>query len=423
MTLVVPLHRGLFGPLLVGFGLAGAACSMAPSYAPPAVAIAPAYKESGLWVEARPSDALPRSAWWSAFQDPLLDDLEGRVNTANPTLAAALAAYDQARALAAQVNANLVPTITAVGGGAYNRQSDHRPLRGSGQPDEYAANTIGAQIDYEFDFWGRIRNQIAAVGAQAQATAADLATAQLSLQAELATNYVNIRGLDAQAQLLANTVDAYQRALKLTQARHNEGIASGLDVDRAQAQVSDAKAQISDVAARRALYEHAIAALVGQSASSFSLASTSLPRLIPAIPAGVPSTLIQRRPDIAAAERRAFAANRQIGVTRAAYFPTITLDAQGGFQNTGGPNLLSAPNSFWTIGPQLALTLFDGGRRRAAVEAAKAGFLWRAPNTARRSLRRFSRLRISLPSATTTPQKRSTRAMRYAQPRPRLTFP
>jgi outer membrane protein TolC len=159
---------------MVGFGLAGAACSLAPDYAPPAVTVAPAFKESGLWVQAQPSDAGPRSAWWTAFQDPVLDDLEGRVNTANPTLAAALAAYDQARALAGEVNANLVPTVTAVGSPTYNRQSDHRPLRGAGQPDEYAANTLGAQIDYEFDFWGRIRNQIAAVGAQAQASAADL---------------------------------------------------------------------------------------------------------------------------------------------------------------------------------------------------------------------------------------------------------
>ncbi len=360
---------------LSGCGILAAGCSLAPDYAPPTLAVAPSYKEASPWAPAQPSDAAPRSNWWTLFQDPVLDDLEGQVTSANPTLAAALAAYEQARAFAAQANADLVPTVTAIGSPTYNRQSDHRPLRGANQPDQYTNNSLGAQIDYEFDFWGRVRNSIAAAGAQAQATAADLATAQLSLQAELASNYVNLRGLDAQAQLLATTVDAYQRALKLTQARHNEGIASGLDVDRAQAQLSNAKAQISDVAAQRALYEHAIATLVGQAASSFTLASTSSPRLIPEIPAGLPSTLIQRRPDIAAAERRAFAANRQIGVAKAAFFPTVTLDAQGGYQNTGGPNFLTAPNTFWTIGPELALTLFDGGRRRAVVEASKAGFL------------------------------------------------
>jgi NodT family efflux transporter outer membrane factor (OMF) lipoprotein len=361
--------------LLGGCAMLAAGCSLAPDYAPPTLTVSPAYKEISPWTPAQPSDAAPRSAWWTLFQDPVLDDLEGRVNTANPTLAAALAAYDQARAFAAQANADLLPTVTAIGSPTYNRQSDHRPLRGANQPDEYAANSLGAQIDYEFDFWGRVRNAAAAAGAEAQATAADLATARLSLQAELATNYVNLRGLDAQAQLLANTVDAYQRALKLTQARHNEGIASGLDVDRAQAQLSNAKAQISDVAAQRALYEHAIATLVGQPASSFALAKTTAPGLIPVVPAGLPSTLIQRRPDIAAAERRAFAANRQIGVAKAAFFPTVTLDAQGGYQNSGGPNFLTAPNTFWTVGSELALTLFDGGRRRAVVGASKAGFL------------------------------------------------
>jgi NodT family efflux transporter outer membrane factor (OMF) lipoprotein len=354
------------------FALAG--CELAPAYRAPTVTMPPAYKEVGPWTEARPQDAAPRGDWWTALRDPLLDDLERRVETSNPTLAASLAAYDEARAYAAEAVSAEVPTITARDSNTYNRQSNNRPLRGSNQPDIYWANTFGVQGDYELDFWGRVRDLVKAGRAEAQASAADLETARLGLQIGLANDYVQLRGLDAQARLLATTVDAYQRAYDLTRTRHGGGVASGLDEDRAQGQLSDAKAQVSEVAARRALYEHAIASLVGTPAPSFSIPAADTPAIIPSVPAGVPSTLVERRPDIAAAERRAFAANRQIGVTRAAFFPTVSLGAQGGFQNTGGQDLLIAPNSFWTLGPQVALTLFDGGLRRARLAASRAAF-------------------------------------------------
>ncbi len=363
-----------------GLGLAAvgsialAGCNLAPSYVTPNLTVPTAYKEASVWIDARPGDSLAKGLWWTRFGDPTLDRLEGQIDVANPTLAAALAAYDQARAFAAEARSSLVPTLTTLEAATYNRQSDERPLRGAGQPDEYANNSVGGEITYEFDFWGRVRNLVAAGEAQAQASAADLATARLSLHAELANDYLQLRGLDAQSTLLVTTVDAYQKALNLTQARHTGGVASGLDVDRAAAQLSSAKAQVSDIAAQRALYEHAIASLVGQPASNFTLDVAAAPRIIPVMPTGVASTLVQRRPDVASAERRAFAANRQIGVARAAYFPTISLDAQGGFENTGGNNLLIAPNTFWTIGPQLALTLFDGGLRKAEVAASKAAF-------------------------------------------------
>ena len=359
--------------VLIGL-LALAGCSLAPPYATPSMPVPAAFKETPGWMPATPGDDRVRAPWWTQFQDPTLDTLEAQVPIANPNLQAALAAYDQSRAFAAEANAFLMPTVGLADSNTYNRQSGERPLRGKDQPNDYAANTLGGVVNYEFDFWGRIRNLAASGKAQAQASAADLATAELSLEVQLADDYLSLRGLDAQGQLLQTTVAAYQRALDLTEARHTGGAASGLDVHRAQTQLSSARAEISDVLAQRALYEHAIASLVGQPASSFRVAPAVGQRIIPSVPPGVPASLLQRRPDIAAAERRAFAANRLIGVARAAYYPTISLDALGGWQNTGGNSLLTMPDTFWTLGPQLALTLFDGGLRKAQVSASRAAF-------------------------------------------------
>jgi multidrug efflux system outer membrane protein len=358
---------------LLAAAAALAGCQLAPPYTPLTLPTPPAFKEAGPWTPASPGDAAPRGDWWSVYGDATLDGLERRIETGNPDLALALARYDEARALAAQARAAQYPEVDASGSVTSNRQSQHRPLRVGGV-SQYDNEIIGGTISYELDLWGRVRNLVAQGKAQAQASAADAASIKLSLEAQLADAYLNLRGLDAQDKLLADTTDAFARALKLTEVQHDGGEVAGLDVARAQTQLQTARAQRIDVAAQRALLEHEIAALVGEPASSFSLTPVSVLADPPRVPVAAPSLLLQRRPDIAAAERRAAAANAGIGIARAAFFPSIMLGGSGGFQSAGGVNLLNAANSFWTVGPTAALTLFDGGRRKAVVRQARDQF-------------------------------------------------
>jgi NodT family efflux transporter outer membrane factor (OMF) lipoprotein len=350
-----------------------AACSFAPRYVPPPVPIPATYQHQGIWDSAQPSDSLARGDWWSRFSDPTLDTLEAQIEGSNPDLAAALARFDEARDFTAEATAGLFPQIGLGASVSANRQSAQRPLRGVSQPSYYTADQVGAAVSYEFDFWGKIRNEIASRKALAQASDADLATMRLSLQAELATDYFQLRGLDATAKLLGDTVAAYQKALDLTETLYKGKIAAQIDVTRAQTQLDAVRAQVSDVAARRALLEHAIAVLVGKPASDFTIAPAATPFALPEIPANLPSTLLQRRPDIASAERAAAAANAEIGVARAAFYPNITFDALGGFQSSG-QNLLKLADSFWSVGPSLSLPIFDGGRLRAQERGAYARF-------------------------------------------------
>jgi NodT family efflux transporter outer membrane factor (OMF) lipoprotein len=361
-------------PLAIMLALAG--CSLAPPYKVPAVPVAPSYQnapaDSGMWQAAQPSDQLPRDRWWQLYHDAQLDQLQQRLLTSNADIAAALAHYRQAQAFDLQSRSALFPTVSTNANGQRDRESDNKPLRGATSPADYNSFTVGAEVDYELDLWGRIRNTVAAAKAETVASAADLASAQLSLQAQLADNYIQLRGLDQQIALFQQSINAYQKALTLTQNLHNGGIVSGLDVARAQSQLSSAKSLWSQALAQRALLQDAIAVLVGESASTFKLAERTDTIYLPSVPTGVPSTLLQRRPDIAAAERRVAEANARIGIARAAYFPSLTLSAQGGFQSDQYPGLLTAPNHYWAIGPSLFETIFDGGKRKAGVRAARA---------------------------------------------------
>jgi outer membrane protein, multidrug efflux system len=354
-------------------GLLGG-CSLAPEYSAPKMDIPETYKEIGHWTVATPADTDLRGEWWDIYNDPVLDGLEKELDEKNPDIEVALLHYDEALGTLTQTRAALVPEVEFAGNTTRNRQSEHRPLRAAGS-DFYGNNLLEGSISYEFDLWGRVRNQAAAAKSGAQASKADMASVRLSLEATLADAYFALRGLDAEKRLLVATSVAYQRALELTMARHAGGAVSGIDVGRARTQLEFAHAQIAEITAQRALREHEVASLIGTPASLFSLdEQRELPEP-PVIPLSAPSLLVQRRPDIAAAERRAAAANAEIGVARAAYFPTITLDASGGFQtNSNGVNLLSVANSFWTLGPAFALTIFDAGRRRAGVKIASDRF-------------------------------------------------
>jgi NodT family efflux transporter outer membrane factor (OMF) lipoprotein len=349
-------------------------CSLAPPLKVPEVRTAAAYKEMGPWTQAAPADRLARDSWWALYGTRELDDLAQRLLAGNPTLAASLANYAQATALRDQARAGLFPTLALTPSVARARESAHAPLTGPTTPRYYDDNVAGGSASYELDLWGQIRNQVAAGVANARASAADLENARLSLLAQLVDEYVELRSLDREISILADTVAAYDRAVKVTEQRHGAGIGSGLDVAQAQTQLDAARSQAAQALAQRALTEHAIAALLGVSASQFALDPAIVDIKLPHIPTGVPTTLLERRPDIAGAQRRMIAANANVGVARAAYFPSLTLGAQGGFQSTGFANWLAAPSSYWAIGPTAVLNLFDGGLRRAQVAQARAEF-------------------------------------------------
>ena len=346
---------------------------MAPAYQKPTVPTAASCKEVAGWQAAGTAVAAP-GKWWQAFGDSTLNGLEDQLDAGNPNLAAAAARYAQARAQARVAKADLFPQVGAEADYGRARESANRPFS-PGTTQNFTTATVGASLSYELDLFGRIRNSVRAATAEAKASGSDLAAIRLGLQTSLATAYFDLRGLDARILLLRQTVEAYGKASDLTNTRHQGGVASGIDVSRADAQLASARSELDGVLADRANLEHAIAVLLGQSPSSFGLAVSDVAPQPPAVPVGVPSTLVERRPDIAAAERRVYAANARIGIARAAFFPTITLGASGGYEATQGHGLLSASSGFWALGPVgAALSIFDGGARAAQVKVARAEF-------------------------------------------------
>ncbi|MCB5188694.1 efflux transporter outer membrane subunit [Methylobacillus caricis] len=350
------------------------ACSFAPELRIPEVPVAEAYKEMQPWVQAQPADQLPRGKWWSLYGDDQLNTLQEKLIANNPNLAAALAHYQQAQAYSDQSRSALFPSLSANGSAGRNRVSENRPLvpPNASIAPTYPAYSIGLQASYELDLWGRVRNTVKAGDAEAAAAQADLESARLSLQAQLADNFIVLRGLDQQLKILQETVDANAKALSLTTTRHDAGIVPGFDVSRAQTQLDTTRSQLEQVKAQRAVVEHAIAALVGESPSQFNIASEQDVIALPQIPLGVPSTLLQRRPDIASAQRRVEAANASVGVAKTAFFPALSLSAAFGYQSVSTGNWLNAPSNFWSIGPSMVFQLFDAGRRKAQVVQAQA---------------------------------------------------
>ena len=350
-------------------------CTVGPNYHTPAVETPPAYKEVGDWKPAQPNDQNLGGDWWKIFQDPQLDALELQVNVSNQNLKAAEAQYQQARAILRYSRADYYPTVTAGPSASRTRTSANRPASNATFAGiTYNDFVLPFNVSYEVDVWGRVRRTVESYREQAQASAADLATVNLSMHADLAVDYFLARSLDAEEQLLNSTVTQYEQALELIQSRFAGGIASEVEVQQADTQLETTRAEAIDVGVARAQYEHAVAILIGKPPAEFSLPPLPLVAPPPPIPVSVPSELLERRPDIAAAERRVASANAQIGVAKAAYYPQINLGASGGFESGIITTLLQGPSGLWSIGGSAAETIFDAGRRRAASDQAIAAY-------------------------------------------------
>ncbi len=382
-----PIRRGLlfstFTALVAASFLAG--CKpVGPDYKRPAYTAPAAYKETGApsvtpppspaggtWNTANPSDGMLRGKWWEVYGDPQLNRLEERIASDNQALRQAMANYLAARDQVAVVRSTLYPTISAGPGFTHSQTSSNRPLVPSGAKTSYNDLTLGGQGSWEPDFWGRVRRNVEATRAAAQANAADMANVNLSLQAEMAADYFQLRGLDSEIRLLKSTVQDLERQLDLTQRRLKGGVATAADVEQAETQLETVRAQLVDVSVGRAQFEHAVGTIANYNLPDFSIPFSPLDLTLPKVPVGVPSQLLERRPDIAAQERQAAAANARIGIAAAAYYPTISLSGTGGFESTHGGTWIQGPSALWSLGAQAAELLFDAGQRHALTDQAR----------------------------------------------------
>jgi len=342
-----------------------AGCAVGPDYTEPGIELGQQYKNQQGWVRAQPNAAALRADWWTLFDDPVLNGLMDEVLVNNQTIAQFEAQYQQAQALLRESEAQFFPSVNANAG--FTRS-------GSGAEGVSQQYRVAGTVSWEPDLWGRIRRTVEAESAQLQASEAELAGTRLSVQSTLAQTYFRLRSFDAELRLYEQTVEAYRRSLQTTENRLNAGVAAQLDVESARVQLNNALTQQQALRRQRAQLENAMAVLLGKPPSQFSLPSEPVSVAVPSIPAGLPSELLQRRPDIASAERQVAAANAQIGVAQSAWFPNLTLTAEGGYRAGQWAQWLSAPFSFWSLGPALAMTIFDGGAREARIEQARAGY-------------------------------------------------
>jgi NodT family efflux transporter outer membrane factor (OMF) lipoprotein len=348
-------------------------CMVGPKYVQPTVPPPPpAFKETpSNWSQASPQDHLPKGKWWEIYGDPQLNTLEETIAVSNQNLKVAYQQYMSARDLVRQARSQLFPTVAVQPSGSRIQLSQNRPNTTPTTTNQYSDTVLPAELSYEVDLWGQVRRTIESSRENAQASAGDLENVNLSLHSELAVDYYSLRGLDLQKQLLDATVVDFEKALQLTQARYHGGVASDVDVAQAETQLETTRAQDIETGVARAQFEHAIAVLTGQTASTFSLGPAPLTASPPQIPLGVPSELLERRPDIAAAERRVASANAQIGIAIAAYYPQISLSAAGGAESTAIGTLLQGPSALWSVGGSAVETVIDGGRRRAVTQQAR----------------------------------------------------
>ncbi len=353
------------------------ACTVGPDYVKPKAETPPAFKEVEGWKKAEPKDNIPRGCWWTIYNDQQLNELEAQVNVSNQNLKAAEAQFREALALVQVARAAYFPTLT--GGGTFQRsRNSANILQNQGVPrtvSDFNEFNLSAGVSWQPDIWGKVRRQVESNKASAQASDATLEGVRLSMQGQLAQDYFQLRTLDSQKQILTITVENYKKFFELTKNRYATGVAAQSDVLTAQTQLETAQAQLIDTGVQRAQMEHAIAVLMGKAPSDLTIPPTPLDLTPPAVPAGIPSELLERRPDIAAAERQAAAANAQIGVAEAAYYPNVTLSATAGFEASTLAQWFTWPSRFWTLGPaSIQETLYDGGLRRAQTEEACAAY-------------------------------------------------
>jgi NodT family efflux transporter outer membrane factor (OMF) lipoprotein len=356
-----------------------AGCAVGPDFKRPEVAVPVAFKENAGWKTAEPGDGLSRGPWWEMFNDPLLNQLEARLGTSNETILQAAANYEEAMQIARSDRTSYLPTVSVAGSADRSRQTDASSVTGHGMTN--SLYTAQLQASWEPDFWGKIRRTVEADVAGAQASAADLASARLSSQGALAQDYVGLRASDDKIRLLEDAVTAYRRTVKITQNKYSVGVSARSDIITAQTQLDSARAQLIDAGVQRAQLEHAIAVLVGSAPADFSIARRAdLGLTIPTVPAQLASSLLERRPDIAAAERQAAEANARIGIQTAAYFPDFSVTGAAGYEGSPIDKLITAPFKFWTLGAQASDALLDWGQRHDLVLSAKAAYEASAAN-------------------------------------------